>query len=84
MVDFLVGYFHKIEKYPVCSHVEPCYLLKKILPDSHHINQPEPIQKNNWICGKGYMTLCQVQFFMLTYLVLEVGWNSMWNVKCLS
>ncbi|KAJ8533574.1 hypothetical protein K7X08_006898 [Anisodus acutangulus] len=43
MVDFLVDYFHNIEKYPVRSQVEPGYL-KKLLPDSAP-NQPEPIEK---------------------------------------
>ncbi|KAK1419313.1 hypothetical protein QVD17_28478 [Tagetes erecta] len=42
VVDFLADYYSNIEKYPVCSQVEPGYLTKT-MPESAPL-QPEPIE----------------------------------------
>lgn len=42
VVDFLADYYSNIEKYPVCSQVEPGYLIKT-MPDSAPL-QPESIE----------------------------------------
>ncbi|KAH7855510.1 hypothetical protein Vadar_025669 [Vaccinium darrowii] len=43
IIDFLAGYYKNVEKYPVCSQVEPGYLLTR-LPDSAPLD-PEPIER---------------------------------------
>ncbi|KAI3712305.1 hypothetical protein L1987_70856 [Smallanthus sonchifolius] len=42
VVDFIADYYSNIEKYPVCSQVEPGYLIKT-MPKSAPL-QPEPIE----------------------------------------